>query len=290
MDNYMFSGFGLGRVANDIEEDDQYVDIYPIEIHPNKDGDVTSADKITETVSDIDGVFETTQVVGSTLIRAKWLCSGESNRLEPPTVCKGETVRLYRFGNMDAYFWEPMFNELHLRKLEKRSIILSNKRSLLKGARGLFSKTYYVVMDTINKFIRLHTDDSDGEYTTWDIEIDTKAGKLTIIDGKGNEISIDSLVDMLYLHTNKDILLKTKNLTTEVAINKSETIGSHYGVDLKTYHVYNGRDELIQVLVDLAQACSDDIGIGNLRLPVARSEATKQAYADIKSRLEGFQE
>ena len=280
--------WGIGQVAKDILEDEFYVDIYPIELHPNKAGEVTTQDTLDGVVNDISGNVESIIVMKSSLIKAKWLADSDTNRLEPPTVCRGETVKLYR-ADTGRYYWVPLFNELHLRKLEKRTIILSNKRTI--GAKGdsLLKKAYYLTVDTINKYLRLHTDDSDGEYTTYDIEINTKDGTFILVDGKGNTIVIDSQTDSILTSVLNEMVNKSKYTINTISVDKTETIGNHHGVSLKTYSVTNGEDELIALAMETIQAMHDAIGIGNLGFPVPMDDATKAVFKDLKDRYGKFQ-
>jgi len=304
--------FSLGYVAKDIPEDEVYIDIYPIELHPNIDGEITTPNPIEHDAVDSDGNIDSLVVIKTTLIKAKWVPFGDTNRLEPPTVCKGETVVLYRYGDTDKYYWTTLYNELDKRKLEKRTIILSNKQSIEIDNSELLEKTYYVTIDTINKSIHLHTDDSDGEYTTYDIAIDTASGVLTVIDGKENMIELNSSEDTLTINTNSKINTnttdathytsndivnnvdnnKTNNIsndkTNNIGNNKTDNIGSRYQINLSTFAVSNGGDELLKILTDFVQATSDAIGIGNLGAPVPMDGGTKSALAGIKARIEGF--
>lgn len=294
-----------GRVAFDIIEDSPYIEAYTVEWHPDKEGDIFDNLDITQKSKDTSGSITDNTVSKTTKVKAKWLPWGDTNRVEPPTVCKGEDVLLFQYSDLDQYYWLPLHNELKYRKLEKRTIILSNKRNVDPNIseEDLYSQAYFITMDTINKVIRLHTADNDGEYTTYDVEINTKDGILTVVDGKENSIELDSTIDKLTITTNEDIesnttnhtrnigelnQTNTKNEESNIDENKHTTIGSHYQIDLKSYAVDNGSDELIQVLCDFAQACSDQIGVGNLGKPVANNGATKASFSSIKGRLSGF--
>ena len=200
----------LGQVTIDKEEDSLYIDVFPIELHPGKSGELSKPDLIKHENYNIKGELENLVVSKTTTIKAKWLPLGNSNLLEPPMVGKGETVILYRYADTDNYFWVTLYNQQHLRKRDKYTIYLSNKGSVVGGDEDL-EKAYYLTFDTINKYIRLHTDDTDGELTTYDIEINTKEGFLTIIDGKKNEITLDSDKDTLTINTNNEMTINTTN-------------------------------------------------------------------------------
>jgi len=272
--------WSLGIVTKDILEDDLYVDIAPIEIHASIDGELSATTDIKHKATTSDGVISNINVTQSDIIKAKWLPYGDTNRLEPPTVCKGERVRIYKYADTDQYYWNTLYNELELRKLEKRTIVVSNKASIDVPPDQLLENSYYYIIDTINKLVKLRTSDTDGEYTTYEITIDTKEGKLEILDGKGNSIFLDSQIDTLITSTNLSIINNT--------IEKIDNILDHYQINVNTYHVYNGQDELIQTLMDFVQTCHDALGVGNLQADVPMSSSTKDAFDGIKARLAGF--
>ena len=192
--------WSLGYVTEDIEEDEIYVTVFPMEHITDNDGDINKEETITDVVKDHEDNSSSYTLVKQQKIKAKWLPLASPNRLTPPTVCKGETVLIYRFGNTDKYYWTTIYNELDLRKLEKVTYVFSNKQTIEDESQ--LDKVYYFTMDTINKIVKLHTDDNDGEHTTYDVEINTKDGKLNIEDGNGNFILLDSPTNTLNIKTN----------------------------------------------------------------------------------------
>lgn len=307
----------IGIVASDIKEDESYIDVFPIEIQPGRDGELTSSEDFSNKITNMSGQVDIVMATKTDLIKAKWLPDGDTNRLEPPTVCKNEWVRLIRYSDHDQYYWTTIYNQLELRKLEKRTVVVSNKRSIDVAPEELLKHSYHSQMDTINKLVHLHTSDTDGEYTAYDIAIDTKEGQLEIIDGKGNRIFLDSQDDKLVVEINKIIETKTKdhtnnndklvnnsdtsitnntmtktdNAETEYVINtgtKTETIQGAHTINLQTLAISNGSDELVSLISELAQALADAKGIGNLMLPVPMDGDTIAAALDIKARVDGF--
>ncbi len=289
-----FKFYSIGYVAKDIDYDSQYIDIFPVELQPGKDGDVNQEKVIKNTIEDMEGHIEKLEVKKTSLIKAKWLAIGEPNRLEPPTVCKGESVLLYRYANSDAYYWSNIYNELHYRKREKYSIVLSNRPHIAKDDEDL-SKVYSLTIDTISKHLTLHTGDEDGEVTSYDFVLDGGEGFAVLTDGKENSISLDSNTSSIVLKSNNSVKTITtdessevKTLTNNISNSKKETIGSSYNIDLKTFSMSNGADELISLLSELIQANIDVMHIGNLGIPTEIEPVSEQVYKDIQSRLDAF--
>jgi len=207
--------YSIAYVSEDIKEDSLYLKAYPVEILSDETG--TLGDQLTEKVSniDVDGNVTTLIYNKDYLITAKWFNFLTPNRLTPPNICAGETVMLWRYDNTDKYFWTNVYNELDLRKLEKATFVFSNKRKI--GNKNLLNQLYSFTVDTINKYVKLHTDDGDGELTTYDIEIDTDKGVLTIVDGRGNLIELDSEADKVTITTNKEVVINTPKTTINSA-------------------------------------------------------------------------
>lgn len=53
-------------------------------------------------------------------LKAKWLPLGHSNRLKAaPDLVKNETILLFKFGDVDEYYWTTIFREVELREDRK---------------------------------------------------------------------------------------------------------------------------------------------------------------------------
>lgn len=287
VNNSGFQFVSIGYVAKDILEDDLYIDVLPIELQPSHEGEISESDVQKKDLVTPEGNQEKLQVKTSSMIKAKWLPMGTGNRLDPPTVCKGETVMLYKFNTADKYFWTTMYNELHMRKNEKCTMVYSNKKEV-GGTMADLSKVYYTVIDTINKFLHIGTAKNDGEYTNYDFDLNTKKGLGSIIDGKGNFIELDSVKDSLTIHTNKRIDTKTTDVKHEIGNTKKEIIGTDYNIELKTFGVTNNKDELMALIVELIQANIDVMHVGNLGINTAISAPSEAKYKDIQSRVKAF--
>ena len=305
--------YSLGVVAKDIEEDSMYVEIYPAVLNPGKHGNLMDPDKLDVTTTSSSKEIENLKVNNTRIIVAKWLPNGNINRLEPPTVCKGELVHIFTFMDTNMYYWTTVFNELGLRKLEKITTVVSNKRTIMGDAADLLTKVYYYTIDTINKFVRFHTDDSDGELTTYDYHMDTKNGTVLFTDGKGNFWYLESENEDLTTNINRDrvrtigrdrttdigrddvtTIGKDKTLdvggddTTEIDKGKYVKVGTEYRVETKQFTVSNDTCELIATLIEWLEADIASIGIGNLGRPVPRDGPTQAKYQALIAKLNTF--
>ena len=262
-----FKLFSICLVATDLIEDEKTIECYPLEHTTYADYDKdhnplsgTKADinhKETINLTNIKDINDDTHSVilnRKKTVKATWLPFGDSNRVTAPMIKRGETVRVYRYADTDEFYWQTLYNEFDLRRLEKVKHYYSNTQVLDEDLND--NNTYWSLIDTINKNLHLHTSDNDGELTTYDVDINTKAGILKIKDGKGNYIELNSDMDRLHIFINKDITIKsgksieitTKKLTTNTKhtihnIQKVDYVGGmikHDGISIDEFHVHTG--------------------------------------------------
>jgi len=296
-----FKPYSIGYVVEDILEDSLMLKVYPVEkvsaAHneasyeatvkqdtitrlvpdPTVPGDTNYTDTVKYTTVDKTGKKHVDIISKTNVIVAKWLPIGYSNRLEPPTVCKGETVQLIRLANSDKYYWHTIYNELDLRKLEKATYVYSNKQTIEDPTK--LKDVYYHQVDTINKHVKLHTDDSDGEYTTYDIDIDTKNGTLQIIDGKGNEIYLESQANKLTINLDDYIL----NAATSSTVNTTKS-----STNTSKFNVTNTSGELVALLSEFIQAVHDMTGSDAQGGTVPVTGSSQSVFDNIKARVDTF--
>lgn len=204
-----FKLFCIGTVMSDLIKGNTPIDILPHELITNIDGDVGERDNVSKTVNTSDGKVHNVNLDKGNVITAIWL-SNNSNRVTPPNVRKGEKVEVYRYGDSDKYYWKTMSPELDIRKLEHVKYVFVND-SGTAPVQIDDSNSYSFTVSTLNKFIKIHTADNNGELTTYDLEIDTKEGKVKLLDGKGNFFELDSSQDAMTLKTNNKLDIITDN-------------------------------------------------------------------------------
>jgi hypothetical protein len=279
-----FIPYSLGMVAKDSVPGSKYVEVYPVELYPAVDGDINTVTSKQDTTANIESGYVTTSVDKTYTIKAKWLAIGESNRLTSPDVCMGETVQIYKFGDSDRYYWLPVYSELDLRKKESVIKLYSNTDNIEKRPDDSY---YYTIVDTIKKFLRIHTSKSDGESFGYDIDINTAKSIITIEDTGGNSIVLDSGKAELNIITNKKINIKTETILVE-AKDITNKIANKLDIQLKHLSISNGSNELISVLSELVDKMMQEKHIGNLGIPTTLSPDSMSAYAGIKAKLDSF--
>lgn len=204
--------YSLGIVTEDKAEDEDMIKVSPIEEFSMEKGKLKEDDRKHKTsLPDKEGVIIQAKSEGGAVLDAKWIPYGNSNRDTAPDVYKNETVLIFRFADTDEYYWDTVFREPSIRRLEKVKYVYSNQPAGLVPYGD--DTSYWLLWDTRNKVVRLHTSDNDGEATTYDITIDTKYGELIIEDGMNNKIHLQSVPGILDIEIENEINLKTKRFS-----------------------------------------------------------------------------
>lgn len=212
--------YSLGIVVETKPQGTDIIMVSPIEVlNIQSPGDIKNKDtKFEGSLKNVDSKNFKTELNAKNYLKAKWLPFGQSNRITAPDVVANETVVLFKYGDVDEYYWITIFREVELRRLETVLYGFSN----IKGGISAFDKStsYWLEVDTKNKSVKFHTAMNDGEYTEYDIIINTKKGTLTITDKKKNYIHLDSQADHLITNTNS----KTTINSPEIILNGNVTI------------------------------------------------------------------
>lgn len=228
--------YSLGIVVETKPAGSDVIMVTPIEhLSIQKAGDIKSQQQVSKgSLKGVNGKNQATKVQSSNHFRAKWL-RGQGNQSSPPDVVANETVVLYKYADVDEYYWQTIFIEPTLRRQET---VLYSYSNLKSGMTAFDKKTsYWFEVDTKGKKITLHTSNNDGEKTTYDIQLDTKSGALTIVDGENNYIWLDTPSGSVSVNTKKTINLVSGasinikapkiNITGEVSTNGNSTFNGN---------------------------------------------------------------
>ena len=206
--------YSLGIVVEHKPRGSSTILVSPVEtLNLQDDGKIREVLKnFKGTIPDSTNSSFKTEQTATNHIRAKWLPLGASNRTTPPDVRAGETVLIYKFANVEEYFWEDAMTEPELRRLED---VLYSYSNLSGGsAPHDLESSYWVRVNTKDKYIHLHTTSSDGEPFEYDIKIDTAVGSVKINDNVGNDFKLDSPSNTVEINTQHEC-----NITTATNIN-----------------------------------------------------------------------
>lgn len=178
------------------------LEVYPAEVAGYTDGEI-SQERGEETAEGIDafGQKYSIRVESSHSLKARWM-SFESNRKTPPDVRRGEKVFIYRFADVDKYYWMSDKESEHLRRLETVIYAISATRD--ESTKELTAEnTYYLEVSSHTKQITLHTSKTDGEPFAYTFQFNLKEGAVVLEDDDGNSFQLDSAERQLTIK-NKD--------------------------------------------------------------------------------------
>jgi len=186
----------IGRAAEDLPDGSVRLKVIIPQLMPAASGSVEAgtAEVVVETQRP-DGTPEQVRATTTNTITASFI--GESNLKYPPTVRKGEQVVLYQFGDSDLYYWRSMGRDPELRMRDVWRVEVSNKTA--RNAPLTDDNTYYLELNTKTSSVTLKTSNTQGEKARYLVNIDGKAGQLSITDNLNNSLFIDSTAPQVRL-------------------------------------------------------------------------------------------
>lgn len=183
--------YGIGVVGVDKPRGSNFIMVAPVEKVPMANGRISESKTTLEIDSqDASGVGTSDKVVGQSMIKAKWFPLSEGNRQTAPDVQEGESVRLWRYGNTNEYYWQTMYREPSIRRLETVLYCYGNLSS--KGEAWSKDSSYWHEVSTHDKHIRWQTTQSDGEAYAYNFHISAKDSTITLEDNVNNQWFMDS--------------------------------------------------------------------------------------------------
>ena len=207
-----FNVYTIGEVAKDKVKDALDIEVWVKEIMPDKIGNTDEKENLTSVSNSYSGKVKTAIVDKTKMIKARWFPYSDPNRVTPPDVCKGEPVLIFTYAGIDDYLWTTFQSVPAYRKLEKAVWLFSDNKSM--ESKDTLEDAYRLEIDTYDKQVWFHTATANDEYTTWDMQWDTGIGQFTLIDGKQNEIQIQSFRDRLNISIRQDADILIDNDTT----------------------------------------------------------------------------
>lgn len=248
--------YSYATVAANKKLSSDLIEAIPHEQNPLYDGELTDDTEQIETKgTDKDDAGFSATLDTTASLKAKWLSFTDTNRLTPPDVRRGEEIVLWQFGDTDQYWWTTLHQDKKLRRLE--TVIYGFSNNSKENIENAHDSMYWLEISTHKKVVRFHTSKNDGEPFTYDIQIDTKKGNITIEDDDGNYIFLDSKErhiklrnkDDSYVEMNKKIInmnavdeinLTTKRYTLKASESIKEETKTYESKSTKYTHQTNG--------------------------------------------------
>ena len=196
------------------------IEVTPIEsLSIQNSGKVEQKDTTYKQVhQDASGAFDSQKdVTQNNVIEAEWMPFSDSNRATPPCVYQDESVLLFKYGDVQKYYWVTIKHQPELRKKEMVRWSASNETAPLVA----YTKetSYFAEFNALTKKLEIGTPVS-GEGVAYRILIDVGAGQLDIADNVGNSIVLKSNEGTLTFTTTKDVVV---NAAGKVDVNAPTT-------------------------------------------------------------------
>jgi hypothetical protein len=208
----------LKLLSADGKSPNRILEVTPIEDSPMLDGEINS-DLVDDKVKYQDangGAFEV-KVTTANSVKAVWLPLGSANRFTAPNVRRGERVMLYRYADEDKFYWTTLFDDLKLRKLE--TVIYAFSGTQDESNQTITPESYYFLEVSTHKgLVHFHTSKKNGEFCSYDLQINPKEGMIRIQDDVGNIFMFDSKEKQISMKNADDCYfeINKKNMTLSV--------------------------------------------------------------------------
>lgn len=225
-----FKPYSIGVVTANKGEGTGLLDVQPIEIQWASNGEIVN-NYAEETVEgkDKEGQDIKYRVITSNNLTAAWMPMGNSNRISPPELRRGMLVMIYKDSDNNYYWVDTGLNREYMRAESVTYGFCANPNPLV-NAKVSQENWYIVEVSPRNHQLLITTSQSNNEYTTYTVVLNTKDGFFKLVDGLGNYILLDS--------KNKQIKMENQNgtffeiLDGDISINAPKNITIEAGNDI----------------------------------------------------------
>lgn len=184
--------YSIGIVAANKVMSSNDIMVTPYEHLAMLDGEITTNPQPTTAQGvDASGKSYSTQVILDNAIEATWYDSAGSNRSTSPDVRRGERVKIWRYGDVDKFYWTTMGMDNHLRKLETVRHTFSGTTD--ESQEKLTPEnSYYHEVSSHNGIVTMSTSKANGEAAAYTAQIDAKNGFVHVQDDAGQVFELDT--------------------------------------------------------------------------------------------------
>lgn len=228
--------YSLGIAVEDKKRTEATIRVYPIEEVPYIDGMVADwKETVEKTYTQADGESRTISLDKDAIIIASWLQDGHDNRHSAPDVMKNETVKIYRFGETDSYYWSTLYNEPTVRRLETA---VYRWGATKKWKKKLDDKcSYQLVVSAHDKYVEFTTSQDNDELVKLRVFANLMSGEFSVKigDGEGSgdntcSFKINGLTGLGELIVPKRFDIKSKLVTMSGDLQVAGTVSASKGV------------------------------------------------------------
>lgn len=201
IDSYL-KFYSVGIAADNLTPGSLTLHITPIEKLQFVDGQLKN-NPVSHSVTgkDATGASFTANATLDNTIEATWLPFG-SNRFTAPDIRRGERVMIWRFNDLDTFYWSDIGWDQKYRKLETVTWVFNGTQDESQSTLTP-ENSYYVEVSTHKGSITLKTSKANKEKVAYTLQFNAAAGQFTFADDIGHLVYIDSTKHSIYV-TNPD--------------------------------------------------------------------------------------
>lgn len=181
----------IGRAAADKEQGSRELLVYVPEFSPFDSGDIkaTNVDVTVQTTDGSKGGETLRTIKTSNVIKA--IYKGTTNEAFPPDVRRGETVTITNYVGTDVWYWSVQGRNDELRRCERHRIAISSSPEPTKTLDE--GNTHFIELDSLHgDHIKMQLSQANGAVTTYTVELNGASGSISLADGEGNMIHINT--------------------------------------------------------------------------------------------------
>lgn len=187
----LFHIVSIGYAAENKPLSTNDLEVYPTEILPFVDGEVTTGQTdIKHKGRDKDGKNYDIQIKVANSIKCKWLQWG-SNRLTAPDVRRRERVIIWQFADVDQYYWTTTGMDDWMRRLETAVYLWSGTQD--ESTKTLTPEnSYFMEVSTHRGLVTFSNSKANKEPFRYTAQFNTKTGTFTLQDDNDNFFHLNS--------------------------------------------------------------------------------------------------
>ena len=188
----------IGIVATDKPRGTDVISFYPVEGLSFEEGNpADNKEDVDIVISNAAGKSQKSKTERKSVLNARWFSDGSDGRQTAPDVINGETVRIYKYGDSEVFYWKTMFRECEIRRKEHVVFAYGN---LASGRTPWdMDSSYGNMWSTHDKKIMFWTTTSDGEKFKYNFAIDTLNSYYEMKDDIGNSFGFLSQPHQIWL-------------------------------------------------------------------------------------------
>lgn len=220
----------IGIVATDKPRNTDVISFYPVEGLSFEEGNpADNKEDVDVVIVNASGKSQKSKTERKSVLNARWFSDGSDGRQTAPDVINGETVRIYKYGDSEVFYWKTMFRECEIRRKEHVVFAYGN---LASGRTPWdIDSSYGNMWSTHDKKIMFWTSTSDGEKFKYNFTIDTLNSYYEMKDDIGNSFGFLSQPHQIFMKNATGSMIqfeKGKGLLRASDSIKYETPINHY--------------------------------------------------------------